>query len=287
MERILHENRLKLLKTQEPLTFVYKKSCESPDSHSLHINNYVEVFIYISGDVDYIVGESYYTLKEGDIILINPHEVHKAVVRSTAVYERFYILIPVDAFCGLTFDPLQKILDRPENASAVVSLSASEWSIIKPLLYSIDRLAFDGGDSEHLEAYGKIIELMCTVDSCGQTAKNEQTRNVGQLPLLIKDALGYIDRNLTEIPSVADIADSLHVTLPYLSSQFKAHIGVNINSYIRMRRVAYAKRLLDDGATVTEACFDSGFSDCSYFIKCFKQHIGTTPLKYSQSRRRL
>ena len=155
------------------------------------------------------------------------------------------------------------------------------------MLYSIDRLATDGGDSESLAACSKIIELMCTVDSCGQTAKNEQTRNVGQLPLLIKDALGYIDRNLTEIPSVADIADRLHVTLPYLSSMFKAHIGVNINSYIRIRRVAFAKRLLDDGATVTEACFDSGFSDCSYFIKCFRQHIGTTPLKYSQSRRRL
>ena len=287
MERILHENRLKLSKTQEPLTFVYKKSCESPDSHALHINNYVEVFIYISGDVDYIVGESYYTLKQGDIILINPHEVHKAVVKSTAVYERFYILIPVDAFLGLTFDPLQKILNRPENASAVVSLSASEWSIIKPLLYSIDRLVTNGGDSESLAACSKIIELMCTVDACGQTAKNEQTRNVGQLPLLIKDALGYIDRNLTEIPSVADIADRLHVTLPYLSSMFKAHIGVNINSYIRIRRVAFAKRLLDDGATVTEACFDSGFSDCSYFIKCFRQHIGTTPLKYSQSRRKI
>lgn len=287
MERILHENRLKLSKTQEPLTFVYKKSCEGPDSHSLHINNYVEVFIYISGDVDYIVGESYYTLKEGDIILINPHEVHKAVVRSTAVYERFYILIPVDAFLGLTFDPLQKILNRPENASAVVSLSASEWSIIKPLLYSIDRLVTDGGDRESLAAYGKIIELMCTVDTCGQTAKTNETQNIGQLPLLIRDTLSYIDRNLTEIPSVADIADRLHVTLPYLSSMFKAHIGVNINSYICMRRVAFAKRLLDDGATVTEACFDSGFSDCSYFIKCFRQHIGTTPLKYSQSRRKI
>lgn len=287
MKNIRHEHLIRLFDNQEPLTFAYKKSRENPDSHSLHINNYIEVFVYISGDVDYIVGDSYYTLKKGDVIVINPHEVHKAVVKTSEIYERFYILIPIPTFSKLTYDPLQKFLNRRENSSAVITLPSKAAEEIERSLYSIDSLCETGGDSKTLAAFGEIIRLMCIIDSYATNENPTSQSPAKVLPLLIKDTLSHIDRNLTEILSVSDIADSLHVSLPYMSTLFKKYIGVNINSYIRVRRVALAKRLLDDGASVTDACFDSGFHDCSYFIKCFKRYIGVTPLKYANARRKL
>ena len=41
-----------------------------------------------------------------------------------------------------------------------------------------------------------------------------------------------------------------------------------------------AKRILEQGASVTEACYESGFNDCSYFIKCFRKSVGFTPYQY-------
>jgi methylphosphotriester-DNA--protein-cysteine methyltransferase len=67
-----------------------------------------------------------------------------------------------------------------------------------------------------------------------------------------------------------------------MSALFSKHIGVTVREYLRIRKVGLAKQLLDGGASVTFACYESGFGDCSYFIKCFKQYTGLTPLQYKQ-----
>lgn len=77
-------------KKLQPITFCYSKSSESPKDHVLHINQFYEIYIYIRGDTDYIVRDSYFPLKYGDIIIVNPYEVHKAVLKSDDLYERFY-----------------------------------------------------------------------------------------------------------------------------------------------------------------------------------------------------
>ena len=36
------------------------------------------------------------------------------------------------------------------------------------------------------------------------------------------------------------------------------------------------------GGTVTDACFESGFQDYSYFISIFHRETGMTPLQYQK-----
>ena len=50
----------------------------------------------------------------------------------------------------------------------------------------------------------------------------------------------------------------------------------------RPEQVQAAVRLLDEGASVQEACDRSGFSDCSRFIAQFRAHCGRTPLQYKK-----
>ena len=53
--------------------------------------------------------------------------------------------------------------------------------------------------------------------------------------------------------------------------------------WIQAKKIALAKDLLDKGADVTEACYECGFNDCSYFIRVFKKYVGMTPLTYKNS----
>jgi len=53
-------------------------------------------------------------------------------------------------------------------------------------------------------------------------------------------------------------------------------MGVTINYYIRHKKISKSKELLQNGATVTEACFQSGFNNTSYFIKAFREIVGVT-----------
>ena len=52
--------------------------------------------------------------------------------------------------------------------------------------------------------------------------------------------------------------------------------------YMTKQRISYAKYLLANGESVTDACFKSGFNNYNYFISKFKSIIGTTPAKFKK-----
>jgi AraC-like DNA-binding protein len=96
--------------------------------------------------------------------------------------------------------------------------------------------------------------------------------------------LAFVAANTATIQTTAQIAAELGLTPQYLSAYFSQHIGTPLKIYVQAKKIALAKDLLDRGADVTGACFDSGFNDCSYFIRVFKKYVGMTPLRYRQRR---
>ena len=81
----------------------------------------------------------------------------------------------------------------------------------------------------------------------------------------------------------SQIAEALGVSPQYLSTYFAKRIGTPLKIFVQAKKIALAKQLLSKGADVTGACFDSGFNDCSYFIRIFKKYVGITPLRFKQT----
>ena len=67
---------------------------------------------------------------------------------------------------------------------------------------------------------------------------------------------------------------------PTLDRLFRQHVHISVQKFILAKRLSLAETLLKNGATVTEACYNAGFSDSSRFIAKFKEKFGMTPLKY-------
>ena len=107
-----------------------------------------------------------------------------------------------------------------------------------------------------------------------------------EFPQLLEKILAYVAENTASIQSTAEVATALGLSPQYLSAYFSRHIGTPLKIYIQAKKIALAKDLLSKGADVTGACFDSGFNDCSYFIRVFKHYVGVTPLRYRQDLRR-
>lgn len=272
---------LDIAKDLHPITFCYSINQESPEQHVLHINQFYEIYIYIQGDTDYIVGDSYFPLQYGDIIIINPCEVHKAVLKSHRLYERFYFLVPTNTFSNFSFDPLDKMMSNTYQKKHLISLPECDREKAFELLYQmLDVLKNDCRESGQLLAYGLFLQFITLIS---QNTYKTATTHTGILPQIIWDILKYIDTNLTQIDSVEQIASHFNVSPPYLSTAFKNAIGTSAIKYIQTRRIAYAKTLLGKGMSVTDTCYESGFNDCAYFIKIFKQHTGMTPLQYSKT----
>lgn len=96
---------------------------------------------------------------------------------------------------------------------------------------------------------------------------------------LIEELTTYIERNLDKRLTLKHLASVASVSVSGLCHRFKERYGTTVMEYLILKRLAYARMLLDSGAvmSVKEAAFASGFDDPSYFCRAYKKRYGTTP----------
>lgn len=81
--------------------------------------------------------------------------------------------------------------------------------------------------------------------------------------------------------NISNLADTLHLSLSYLSTVFKNATGQNISSYLAAQRLRHSQTLLRDASIpIREVCFLCGYDDPHYFTKLFKKHMGMTPSEF-------
>lgn len=93
----------------------------------------------------------------------------------------------------------------------------------------------------------------------------------------------YIRANLAEKLSCEDLCRAFLLSRTKLYQISQRSFGMGISQYITGVRIAEAKRLLADGASITETAEKTGFSDYNYFCKVFRQQTGTTPAKFKNA----
>lgn len=78
--------------------------------------------------------------------------------------------------------------------------------------------------------------------------------------------------------SVEELGELVGMSLRQLQRKIKAVTGRLPNGYIRYYRLQRAKEMIrDQKMSVSEAAYASGFSNLSYFAKCFKDEFGELP----------
>lgn len=87
----------------------------------------------------------------------------------------------------------------------------------------------------------------------------------------------YIRRNLTENLHTDDLAERACLSRAQFFRAFRRELGETPVQFINSERIRRAKRLLRQGRTATQACYDSGFSSLNYFSRLFKQTEGVSP----------
>ena len=220
----------------------------------------------------------------GDILIITPHEVHVPMIKNECVYERYYLLFPLQTFSEFSYDPLSPFIIGNEKKSPLLRPSGEVKERISEILSELDFVCVEelSGNSG-LVAYSLALRLICLLNDSFSTLKQEHRSDLkASTPDIIRSVLLYINDEAGSIGSVSDISEKFHISLPYLSSVFKKYVGVTAGDYLRMKKIALAKKLLEAGSTVTYTCYECGFSDCSYFIKTFRKCVGITPNKYRE-----
>lgn len=86
--------------------------------------------------------------------------------------------------------------------------------------------------------------------------------------------------------SIDDIATCMRMTHDQLYRKLKALTGISANQYIRSFRLRKAAKMMcENNCSVTEVLYTVGFSNPSYFTKCFKKEFGVLPSEYIEQNR--
>ncbi len=96
---------------------------------------------------------------------------------------------------------------------------------------------------------------------------------------ILKPALRFIDDNFSSNKiSIPDLAKLCNISESYFRKLFLSMFGVPAAVFIRRKRLALAKDLLDSGEySATEASIMSGFNNISYFSREYKKMYGLSP----------
>ena len=94
------------------------------------------------------------------------------------------------------------------------------------------------------------------------------------------DAHSHRQIDLEDAASQADLSPFHFLRL------FSGVLGVTPHQYLVRSRLRHAaRRLADDGGSITDIAYDVGFGDLSNFVRTFHRAAGVSPLRFRQASR--
>lgn len=96
--------------------------------------------------------------------------------------------------------------------------------------------------------------------------------------LIVRDAIRFLDQNISQNISQQDIATRANVTQWYFSRLFKRETGIGFSRYVTLKKMNQAMLLLENPRNkATEVAWNLGFRDYSYFFHVYKKVFGHAP----------
>lgn len=263
----------------DSISFFYKMDNFQP-SNVYHRHNGYEIIFFISGNVNFYIEQKCIHPEKGSIILINPSEMHRVQLIDDTPYERFIINLGLSYFDASIPQKLTQCFYLNSEDANIRTLSATEYQeytyLTKGLESSRSLECFDPETVQN--AYALLI-----LEFLNRLFRSSTSTYHNILPQYISDTMQYIEIHLCDDLSLNILAEKVHVSSSYLSTQFKNHTGLSLRQFILEKKLEQAKKLLYSGNSVTEACFLSGFNDYANFLRTFKNYTGITPGKYRKS----
>lgn len=244
-----------------------------------HYHDFDKVIIFIQGNVTYRIEGCSYKLDPYDILLVSHNDIHKPDIDPGLPYERMIVYLSpgfLQAYRSDSYDLSTCFRKSKELHSHVLRIPSMEKSSLYLTLSNLEYASAHDGYAKEL--YCKVVFLEFMI----QLNRAALTNRVKYLPPVtgdrrILDILDYIGGHLTEELTVDGIADACYVSRYHLMHIFKAETGYTLFAYITEKRLALARDLLKTGISVTEVCFQSGFSNYSTFSRAYKKHFHISP----------
>ncbi|MBL7697301.1 MAG: AraC family transcriptional regulator [Chitinophagaceae bacterium] len=252
-----------------------------------HFHPEFELTLFTESTGKRFIGDHTDNFGPGDLLLIGPFLPH--YMRNHEIYYkgepdlriRAIVIHFAKDFVG------EKFFDTPEMVS------------IKKLLQNSARGIHIWGKTQkkiakimenmlHLEGYSKLMSL---IDILQIIATSEETKPLSSLGYRnsfaphdadkINAVFDYVLRNFEAEINLSEVAEIAHMSVSAFCKFFKSRTGKTFSHILNEIRIGHACKLfIEQGSSVSNVCYSSGYNSLSYFNRKFKAVTKFSPLEY-------
>ena len=246
------------------------QKCEPGHSWGPAVRDHYLIHYILSGRGHYEVGDKQYELSAGSGFLAAPSTVIYYQADQDDPWQYTWV-----GFNGAEADHLMRLVGLSmEHPIFYAELDGPIPSLIASILEVTGHRP-----SDEIRMEGKLLEFLAALVELN--GHNDCHHEVGASRRYVEKALQYIQYNYSRAINVGDIAESVGISRSHLYRLFMEELNISPNEYLTRFRIDQACDLLEQGLSVSEAAYSSGFSDQLYFSRVFKKRENVPPSKYA------
>lgn len=242
----------------------------------------LELLYVYSGTGRYMVNNHFYSVKEGDIIIINAGVLHGENPTDERRMCTYSVWLTDVAFIGLPDNCLTGEGIVPVLSTGMLSQQVGE---LVRLLYLLS------ADHRGLSALCNSLAaslLLLTHEMLSSRERHADDHTRTEPSAIAERVLRYLDMHFQEPLTLGQIAADLNANEYYIAHTFKDEFHIPPMQYVMKRRIGEAQMLLaDTELLIADIAYQLSFSSLSHFNYMFKKYVGTSPGKYRQMLREM
>lgn len=246
------------------------KNLIEPELHSQF-----EILYLLNGEIKYTIEGEEYRVSKGDVIFVQPNEIHSIEIVGKEDYERVVVMFDLDK--------ISEILSAGDFSldSAEFCNSKSFRVIPREILLSsnIKKIMQEIASCQEEKMLGlfvltKILNLILELE---KIFCNKEIYVISSTDKVVEMAIKYINQNIEKKLSLEQISKALFVSKSSLCHKFAKKMHISINRYVAIKKIYVAGKLIKNGMGVIEASRRVGYEQYTTFYHNYKKIIGTYP----------
>lgn len=265
-------------------SFINVSYLRSPSNYASHWHTYGEFILCIApGEAVFTISSETYTLKERDLLMIWPCELHS--IETAPQGSLLIIQYPGHMLsCTSELHMLQDFITHQHLLSAEEFPERAEQAA--KLLRQIKTLSESAEPFRDTRKQICLMELLLllgqdfSIPSPSDVETNTSRHSTRVLQKLSR-ACSYISQNCEKNITLEDAASYAGFSKYHFSRIFKEYMNTSFTAYLTSQRIQKAITLFtQQELSITDAVFLSGFGSVASFNRSFKQQMGCTPSEY-------
>lgn len=216
--------------------------------------------------------------RPGALIVINPGEVHNGrsadggIVHYRSAYPSVDLMTRIAEQVG---DPREQHRGGPLFCRSVIDDPplARRFEIAHECMQRAP---------ESADGHALMLEALATLIARHSTKACPLSALAGDDRAAVRRAKTLLDEHFAEAVPLDVLAAAARLSPFHLLREFRRHVGLPPHAYQINTRVEHARRMLADGASISQAACRCGFADQAHLTRAFRRIMGAPPGAYAR-----